>query len=96
MRFDVLKDKLVQLEDLSIEISDLVEKNDYSKILSIDFKRQIIIKDIQNENIKSYKNKIVEIINKNNLAINKTENSISELKKQSNQIIDCFEAYKTK
>ena len=26
MRFDVLKNKLMQLEDLSIEISDLVEK----------------------------------------------------------------------
>ena len=94
MRFDVLKNKLMQLEDLSIEISDLVKKNDYSKIHAIDLKRQKIIKDIQNEDIKSYKNKIIEIINKNNLAINTTENSISELKKQSNQIIECFEAYK--
>ena len=94
MRFDVLKNKLMQLEDFSIEISDLVKKNDYSKIHAIDLKRQKIIKDIQNEDIKSYKNKIIEIINKNNLAINTTENSISELKKQSNQIIECFEAYK--
>ena len=94
MRFDVLKNKLMQLEDLSIEISDLVEKNDYDNIPSIDLKRQKIINEIQNENLKSYKNKINEIINMNNLAMHTLENALSEVKKQSIQKLDCFEAYK--
>ena len=94
MRFDVLKNKLMQLEDLSIEISDLVEKNDYDNIPSIDLKRQKIINEIQNENLKSYKNKINEIINMNNLAMHTLENALSDIKKQSIQKLDCFEAYK--
>ena len=94
MRFDVLKNKLIQLEDLSIEISDLVEKNDYDNISSIDLKRQKIINEIQNENLKSYKNKINEIINMNNLAMHTLENALSDVKKQSIQKLDCFEAYK--
>jgi hypothetical protein len=94
MRFDVLKNKLIQLEDLSIEISDLVEKNDYDNIPSIDLKRQKIINEIQNENLKSYKNKINEIINMNNLAMHTLENALSDVKKQSIQKLDCFEAYK--
>ena len=94
MRFDVLKNKLIQLEDLSIEISDLVEKNDYENISSIDLKRQKIINEIQNENLKSYKNKINEIINMNNLAMHTLENALSDVKKQSIQKLDCFEAYK--
>ena len=94
MRFDVLKNKLIQLEDLSIEISDLVEKNDYDNISSIDLKRQKIINEIQNENLKSYKNKINEIINMNNLVMHTLENALSDVKKQSIQKLDCFEAYK--
>ena len=94
MRFDVLKNKLMQLEDLSIEISDLVEKNDYDNIPSIDLKRQKIINEIQNENLKSYKNKINKIINMNNLAMHTLENALSDIKKQSIQKLDCFEAYK--
>ena len=94
MRFDVLKNKLMQLEDLSIEISDLVEKNDYDNIPSIDLKRQKIINEIQNENLKSYKNKINEIIDMNNLAMHTLENALSDVKKQSIQKLDCFEAYK--
>ncbi len=94
MRFDVLKNKLIQLEDLSIEISDLVEKNDYENISSIDLKRQKIINEIQNENLKSYKNKINEIINMNNIAMHNLENALLDVKKQSIQKLDCFEAYK--
>jgi hypothetical protein len=94
MRFDVLKNKLMQLEDLSIKISDLVEKNDYDNIPSIDLKRKKIINEIQNENLKSYKNKINEIINMNNLAMHTLENALSDVKKQSIQKLDCFEAYK--
>jgi hypothetical protein len=84
----------MQLEDLSIKISDLVEKNDYDNIPSIDLKRQKIINEIQNENLKSYKNKINEIINMNNLAMHTLENALSDVKKQSIQKLDCFEAYK--
>ena len=94
MRFDVLNNKLMQLEDLSIEISDLVEKNDYDNIPSIDLKRQKIINEIQNENLKSYKNKINKIINMNYLAMHTLENALSDIKKQSIQKLDCFEAYK--
>ena len=94
MDFEVLNKKLIQLEDLSIKISDLIEKNDYNNIPSIDLKRQKIINEIQNENLKSFKNKINEIINKNNLAIHTLENALSDVKKQSIQKLDCFEAYK--
>ena len=94
MDFEVLNKKLIQLEDLSIKISDLIEKNDYNNIPSIDLKRQKIINEIQNENLKSYKNKINEIINKNNLAIHTLETALSDVKKQSIQKLDCFEAYK--
>ena len=94
MDFDVLNKKLIQLEDLSIKISELIEKNDYNNIASIDFKRQKIIKEIQNENLNSYKNKIIGIINKNNLALRTLENAIIDQKKQSIQKLDCLKAYK--
>lgn len=94
MDFEVLNKKLIQLEDLSIKISDLIEINDYKNIPSIDFKRQKIIKEIQNENLKSHKNKIIEIINKNNFALHTIENALTNQKKLSIQKLDCFEAYK--
>ena len=44
--------------------------------------------------LKSYKNKINEIINMNNLAMHTLENALLDVKKQSIQKLDCFEAYK--
>ena len=55
------QDDLNKLELLSVEISDLVNTNNFEKILKLDLERQKIINKISNTVPLSSKNKITEI-----------------------------------
>ena len=92
--FDNLKDQLIELERLSINISDLIKDNKYENIIELDLKRQNIIKSINIEHAKNYKNELIEFFDNNNKQIKSIEDDILQLKKKSKKSLKCFKAYK--
>ena len=80
------QDDLNKLELLSVEISDLVNKNNFEKILELDLERQKIIKKISNTVPLSSKNKITEIVNINNASINTIEDKMKNLSVNNNKL----------
>ena len=73
------QEDLKQLEELSIQISNLISNNDYEKILELDTHRKKIINDISKSSSYSSKNKISKIINLNKIAIIDLETQIVKL-----------------
>ena len=80
------QDDLNKLELLSVEISDLVNKNNFGKILELDLERQKIINKISNTVPLSSKNKITEIVNINNTSINRIEDKMNNLSVNNNKL----------
>ena len=80
------QDDLNKLELLSVEISDLVNKNNFGKILELDLERQKIINKISNTVPLSSKNKITEIVNINNASINTIEDKMNNLSVNNNKL----------
>jgi hypothetical protein len=80
------QDDLNKLELLSVEISDLVNKNNFGKILELDLERQKIINKISNTVPLSSKNKITEIVNINNASINTIEDKMKNLSVNNNKL----------
>ena len=92
--FDNLKDQLIELERLSINISDLIKDNKYENIVELDLRRQNIIKSINIEHAKDFKNEIIGFFDNNNKQIKNIEEDILQLKKKSKTSLKCFKAYK--
>ena len=80
------QDDLNKLELLSVKISDLVNTNNFGKILELDLERQKIINKISNTVPLSSKNKITEIVNINNTAINRIEDKMKNLSVNNNKL----------
>ena len=79
------EEDLKKLESLSIQISDLINNNDYEKILELDIHRKKIINKISNSSYSFSKNKISKIINLNELAIKNLETEIVKLNTNHNK-----------
>ena len=92
--FDNLKDQLIELERLSINISDLIKDNKYENIIELDLRRQNIIKSINIEHAKDFKNELIGFFDNNNKQIKNIEEEIFQLKKKSKISLKCFKAYK--
>ena len=92
--FENLKDQLIELERLSINISDLIKDNKYENIVELDLRRQNIIKSINIEHAKDFKNELIVFFDKNNKQIKNIEEDISQLQKKSKTSLKCFKAYK--
>ena len=92
--FENLKDQLIELERLSINISDLIKDNKYENIIELDLRRQNIIKSINIEHAKDFKNELIGIFENNNKQIKSIEDDILQLKKKSKKSLKCFKAYK--
>ena len=92
--FDNLKDQLIELERLSINISDLIKDNKYENIVELDSRRQNIIKSINIEHAKDFKNELIGFFDNNNKQIKSIEDDILQLKKKSKKSLKCFKAYK--
>ena len=90
--FENLKDQLIELERLSINISDLIKNNKYENIVELDLRRQNIIKSINIEHAKDFKNELIGFFDNNNKQIKNIEEDI--LKKKSKTSLKCFKAYK--
>ena len=80
------QDDLNKLELLSVKISDLVNTNNFGKILELDLERQKIINKISNTVPLSSKNKITEIVNINNISINTIEDKMKNLSVNNNKL----------
>lgn len=85
--------KLIELENLSDEISNMIAIGDYSKILEIDKKRQSIIKNIVIENSKSFLLKVKDLRDKNTSEIQKVEKNLRSFNQNSAKSLKRFNAY---
>ena len=92
--FETFKDQLIELERLSINISDLIKYNKYENIVELDLRRQNIIKSINIEHAKDFKNELIGFFDNNNKQIKNIEEDISQLQKKSKTSLKCFKAYK--
>ena len=92
--FESLKDQLIELEKLSINISDLIKDNKYENIVELDLRRQNIIKSINIDHAKDFKNELIGFFENNNKQIKNIEEDILQLKKKSKASLKCFKAYK--
>jgi hypothetical protein len=80
------QDDLNKLELLSVEISDLVNTNNFKKILELDLERRKIINKISNIVPFSSKNKITKIVNSNDNSINNIEEKMKNLSVNHNKL----------
>ena len=87
------KNDLNQLEFLSKQISDLISKNNFEKILELDTERRKIINKIKDLDSSFYKNKIGEIVKINNLSIKSTELKMRDLISNHSKFSKRFKFY---
>ena len=87
------KNDLHQLEFLSKQISDLISKNNFEKILELDTERRKIINKIKDLDSSFYKNKIGEIVKINNLSIKSTELKMRDLISNHSKFSKRFKFY---
>ena len=85
--------KLIELENLSEQISLSVNKDDFEKILELDKQRQVIIKTIKNYNSKEFKNRLDNIYNNNLKDIKSTESKLQQFTNNKNKSLRIFSAY---
>ena len=90
------KDKydLIQIENISKQISDLINLGDYSRIETLDKTRLDLIKNFKNKNNKNFQTLIRKISNKNKNDINQIEVKLTSLKDEKSKFIKRFKAYK--
>jgi len=84
---------LMQIENISKQISDLINLGDYSRIETLDKTRLDLIKNFKDKNNKSFQSLIRDIRKKNNNDINQIENKLISLKDEKSKFIKRFKAY---
>ena len=84
---------LMQIENISKQISDLINSGDYSQIETLDKTRLDLIKNFKDKNNKSFQTLIKDISEKNNNDINQIENKLISLKDEKSKFIKRFKAY---
>jgi len=90
-----LKDnnELNQIENLSKQISDLINLGDYSRIEDLDRTRLELIKNFTDKNNKSFQNLVKKISLKNTENISQLESKLISLKDEKSKFIKRFKAY---
>lgn len=90
-----LKDnnELNQIENLSKQISDLINLGDYSLIEDLDRTRLELIKNFTDKNNKSFQNLVKKISLKNTENISQIESKLISLKDEKSKFIKRFKAY---
>ena len=84
---------LMQIENVSKQISDLINSGDYSQIETLDKIRLDLIKNFKDKNNKNFQTLIRNISEKNNNDINQVENKLIALKDEKSKFIKRFMAY---
>ena len=90
-----LKDnnELNQIENLSKQISDLINLGDYSRIEDLDRTRLELINNFTDKNNKSFQNLVKKITLKNTENISLIESKLISLKDEKSKFIKRFKAY---
>ena len=90
-----LKDnnELNQIENLSKQISDLINLGDYSRIEDLDRIRLELIKNFTDKNNKYFQNLVKKISLKNTENIRQLESKLISLKDEKSKFIKRFKAY---
>ena len=90
-----LKDnnELNQIENLSKQISDLINLGNYSRIEDLDRTRLELIKNFTDKNNKSFQNLVKKISLKNTENISRIESKLISLKDEKSKFIKRFKAY---
>ena len=84
---------LMQIENISKQISDLIYSGDYSRIENLDKTRLDLIKNFKDKNNKNFQTLIRKISDKNKNDINQIEVKLTSLKDEKSQFIKRFKAY---
>ena len=90
-----LKDnnELDQIENLSKQISDLINLGNYSRIEDLDRKRLELIKNFTDKNNKNFQNLVKKISLKNTENISQIESKLISLKDEKSKFVKRFKAY---
>ena len=90
-----LKDnnELNQIENLSKQISDLINLGDYSRIEDLDRTRLELINNFTDKNNKNFQNLVKKISLKNTENIRQLESKLISLKDEKSKFIKRFKAY---
>ena len=84
---------LMQIENLSKQISDLINLGDYSLIEDLDRTRLELIKNFTDKDNKSFQNLVKKISLKNTENISQIESKLISLKDEKSKFIKRFKAY---
>ena len=84
---------LMKIENLSKQISDLINSGDYSEIETLDKTRFNLIKNFKDKNNKNFQTLIKDINEKNNNDVNQIEHKLISLKDEKSKFIKRLKAY---
>ena len=90
----IVEKNLIELEEISCKISDLINNSKFEDIPKLDKRRNSIIEIIYKSNTKDYSNRILKLINQNLQNIKDTESQIKNKKINQNKYLNRILAYK--
>ena len=91
---DIVEKNLIELEEISYKISDLIYNSIFENIPELDKKRNSIIEVIYKNNTKDYSDRILKLINLNLQNIKDTELRIKSQKINQKKYLNRILAYK--
>jgi len=91
---DIVEKNLIELEEISYKISDLINHSKFEEILELDKRRNSIIEIIYKSNTKDYSDRILKLINQNLQNIKDTETHLKKQKFNQNKYLNRILAYK--
>ena len=91
---DIVEKNLIELEEISYKISDLINNSKFDDIPKLDKKRNSIIEVIYKSNTKDYSDRILKLINQNLQNIKDTESHLKIQKLNQNKYLNRILAYK--
>ena len=91
---DIVEKNLIELEEISYKISDLINNSKFEEIPKLDKRRNSIIDVIYKSNTKDYSDRILKLINQNLQNIKDTESHLKNQKLNQNRYLNRIMAYK--
>ena len=91
---DIVEKNLIELEEISYKISDLINNSKFEEIPKLDKRRNSMIEVIYKSNTKDYSDRILKLINQNLQNIKDTESHLKNQKFNQNKYLNRILAYK--
>ena len=85
---DIVEKNLIELEEISYKISDLINNSKFEEIPKLDKRRNSIIEVIYKSNTKDYSDRILKLINQNLQNIKDTESHLKKQKFNQNKYLN--------